>query len=171
MSARHPLLAAALATVALAGCGEADEPPLTDTERMVQTTQELTLEAETLEREITAAADELAAGEPSEQTEERLEDQRDRAEELAGRAADELPDDLPVKDELEAAGEQLAAAAEELSSDESGEPEQLAAARAAIGEAGRLQASAAEQLADRPPGDLDELLEQMRDMDPATPFP
>ena len=158
-----PLLAAVLAAAALAGCGEADDPPLTETQRMVSTTVELTQEAKTLGREITAAADELATREPSERTEESLEDQRDRAEELAGRANDELPNALPVRDELMGAGEQLAAAVEALLRyAASGEPEQLATARATIAEAERLQASAANQLADRPPGDLGELIERLR---------
>lgn len=169
MSRRQALLAAVLLTLPLAGCG-AEEAPLTETQRIVRTAQELTLEARELVREIAGRADELSVAdseERREQSQERLEDQRDRAEELVDRSRDELPPGIPVRDELEGAGERLAAAAEALLSfADSGDDEELAAARAAIAEAGRRQESAASQLADRPPPELRELIERVRGVAP-----
>ncbi len=173
MSRRQALLAVVLAMPALAGCGT-EEPAITETERTLHAAYALTVETRQLQRAIAAAADEVAVArspERREEIEERLEEQRDRAAELAERTHDELPAALPVKDELEGTGERLAAAARDLRSfADSGDEEQLAAARTAIREAHRLNASAAVQLADRPPRELRELIDQLRHLRPQSPL-
>lgn len=159
------IVPALLVSVAVGGCG-ADESPFTDTERIVRTADTLTNQAAELEEALAAAESGLAAGgteDPPESILDPLDDQRGRAEDLAERAREDLPRDIPVQDELERAGERLAEAADELSTyADTGDDEALAAARSALASAERLHESAAEQLADRPPDELRELLDQLR---------
>ncbi len=172
MVRRWPIVPAVLVIAAAGGCG-ADESPLTDTERVVRTAETLTNEAAELEEALEGAGSELAAGgtgDPPGSVRDRLDDQRSQAEDLAERAREELPYDIPVQDELQGAGERLAQAADELSSyADTGGEEALAAARSALASAERLHESAADQLADRPPKELREPLDRLRRPRPVGP--